>query len=407
MKNRIHITFCFLLVGLHLAGQQQTLFTNFLLHPYQYNPAYAGTVPGTQFNIAHRNQWVGFDGAPKESTFSGWGNFRKHANMTAGGMIISNRSGLIQRTSFQGSYAYQLKINKSMTMSFGLAFGGVQYNVKVYDAKPYDQDDIFLNSEILRAFAFDANAGIHLYSKKFFFGLSNQQMLNSKILWANTIGRLAPHYYVYTGYNFNLDSTGTWQLQPSLLARFSGPAPSQFDYSLKLLYKGMVWTGATIRHRFENVKAGGNYSEITSACLLFGCTLKKALNIGYSYDFTTTHLNNYSSGSHEVFVSYLFPYRHKKSAAEMVKDADETELNTIDNSIKTNLKNKKKQEKEPKKKEEPEKNKKPIPETKEPEVKPETPKEENNIEETEGDKPDRNKKLNQETIPEHVKDKSI
>jgi type IX secretion system PorP/SprF family membrane protein len=322
-----------------LKAQQQTVYSSFLINPYVYNPAYAGVLEGTQFNLGHRSQWVGFDGAPRTSMVSGWGNLKKQPHMAIGGMVSSDRGGLIQRTTFQGSYAYHLKINSKYKLSFGLAFGGVQYNVKIYDAKPYDQNDDFMASDVLRAFAFDANAGLHFYSKDFFLGLSNQQMLNSKIRWVDSKGSLSPHYYAYTGYNFRLSKDSNWVLQPSVLVRMSAPVPHQFEFNVRLVYKEMIWIGAT-------------YREKSSAGILFGCHLFKALTMAYAYDFTTTELNQYSSGSQEISIAYLFPLKRKKSAAEQAKDLDETELNTIDNSIKTNLKNKKKSEKESEKKEE-------------------------------------------------------
>ncbi len=365
MRKGNYIVLIILLSLSLMRAQQQTVYTSYLLNPYLYNPAYAGVVPGTQFTLGHRSQWVGFDGAPRVSMLSGWGNLKKKPHMAVGGMVLSDRGGLIQRTAFQGSYAYHLKFNKKYAMSFGLAFGGVQYNVKVYDAKPYDQGDEFLNSEVLRAFAFDANAGVHFYSKEFFFGLSNQQMLNSKIRWSNSNGRLSPHYYAYTGYNFRVSKDSDWVVQPSILVRMSAPVPHQFEYHLRVIYKEMIWVGGSVR-------------EKSSASVLFGCNLFKALSLSYAYDFTTTELSNYSSGSQEICVSYLFPFKRKKSAAEVAKEADETELNTIDNSIKTNLKNKKKTEKEAKKKEkekaEEEAKKK---EEEEKEKKPEEPKVEN------------------------------
>jgi type IX secretion system PorP/SprF family membrane protein len=333
LKRKLCIQFFVLMCVQILNAQQQPVYSSFLVNPYLYNPAYAGVIEGTQFNLGHRNQWVGFEGAPITSMLSGWGNFKKKPHMATGGMIISDRTGLIQRTSFQGSYAYHLKINQKYKLSFGLAFGGVQYNVKLYDAKPYDKDDVFLSSDALRAFAFDANAGLHFYSKEFFFGLSNQHMLNSKIRWSNTDGRLTPHYYAYTGYNFRISKDSVWVVQPSVLVRMSAPVPHQFEYNLKLVYNNMVWVGATFR-------------EKSSVGILFGCQVFKALTLAYAYDFTITELSNYSSGSQEIAIAYLIPFKRKKSAAEQAKDADESELNTIDNSIKTNLKNKKKEEKE-------------------------------------------------------------
>lgn len=329
-------------VGLH--AQQQSLFTNILLHQYYYNPAYAGVSKSFEFNLHARNQWVGFDGAPRTVAASVYSTFKKHTNMAAGGLITYDRAGLIGRTSFYGSYAYHLKLGDKMNIGFGLSVGGVQYNVKIYDAKPYpdDKDDIFLRSDVLNAMAFDANSGLYLYSRDFFLGFSAQQMANTRIRWDNTLGKLVPLYYLQSGYTFHFDKKRQWGLQPSVLARFSPPHPYQMEYSLRLIYKDMIWLG-------------GTYRSNSSACGMFGVTIDERYRVGYSYDYTLSKLNNYSAGSHELVFTYLIPVKKKKTIAEKVQDADEEELNKIDNSIKTNLRNKKNDDKktEEKKNEEP------------------------------------------------------
>jgi len=331
MRNKILIVLLLFCFNLFLA-QQQTLFTNITLHQYLYNPAFAGANQGQQFNAGYRNQWTGFDGAPQTIMASGYGTFKKHSNMAAGGLLISDKSGLLQRTSFSGSYSYHVKLNKKVRLGFGLAAGGVQYNVKIYNAKPYDQDDDFLKNNILNANAFDANAGIYLYSKKFFLGFSSLQMINGKIYWQNTSGKLTPHLYAFTGYNIILDSKKKeWVLQPSVLARFNTPAPYQIEANLKIIYKDMFWLG-------------GSYRVGASASAMLGTTISKQFTVGYSYDYAVTALQQYSSGSHEIILSYTLAAKKKKTASEKVLDADENEFNNIDNSMKTNLKNKKKDE---------------------------------------------------------------
>src|SRR5688572_16395144 len=114
MKKGMIIMIC-LLSGGFVSAQQQTLFSNYLLNPYLYNPAYAGTVEGNQFTIGYRNQWVGFDGAPKTYMVSGFGNLKKKPKMVVGGQITTERIGLLQRTTFHGTYTYILKINKKAT----------------------------------------------------------------------------------------------------------------------------------------------------------------------------------------------------------------------------------------------------------------------------------------------------
>jgi type IX secretion system PorP/SprF family membrane protein len=205
--------------------------------------------------------------------------------------------------------------------------------VKIYDAKTYDKDDEFLKNNILNANAFDANAGLYLYSKNFFMGISSQQLSKGKIYWQNTLGRLTPHVYGFIGYNFQLDKKKKeWVLQPSMLIRYNNPAPYQLEFDLKCIYKDMFWVG-------------GAYRVKSSTSVMFGATISKQFTIGYSYDYTTTALQKYSTGSHELILTYTKSAKKKKTVGDKIQDADEEELNTIDNSIKTNLKNKKNDEK--------------------------------------------------------------
>lgn len=316
-----------------LISQQQTVYTNYLLNQYLYNPAYAGVYQGTSFNVGYRNQWVGFDGAPVSFLANGYGTFKKKPNMNVGAYVTTEKIGLFQRTTFGGTYTYHLKINKKADINFGLGLGGIQHKVRVYDANPYDKDDAAMSSDVLNGFAFDASAGFYFYTKNYFLGFSSQQMPNSKILWTNSIGRNTTHYYLYTGYNIPVDKKKEWIIQPSLLLRTNAPTPHQLEGHVRGIFKQIFWLGFS-------------YRQLSSAGILAGCNINKQFVFSYDYDFTLTALNHYSSGSHEIVLSYFIPFKKKKSKAEMQSDADEQELNTIDNSLKTNLRSKKQEEKE-------------------------------------------------------------
>lgn len=332
MTTKLYLLFTLMICYSFSKAQQQTLYTNITLHQYLYNPAYAGANKGLQFNAGYRNQWAGFENAPVTYVVSGYGTFKKRPNMAAGGLIINDKSGLISRTSFYGTYSYHARLSKKVNLGFGIGIGGVQYNVKIYNAKVYDKDDEFMKNNILNANAFDANAGLYLYSKNFFLGISSQQLSKGKIYWDNTIGRLTPHLYGFMGYNFTLDKKKKeWVLQPSTLIRYNSPAPYQLEFNLKCIYKEMFWLG-------------GGYRINTSACAMFGTTISKQFTIGYSYDYSTTALQKYSNGSHEIILTYTKSAKKKKTVGDKIQDADEEELNNIDNSIKTNLKNKKNEE---------------------------------------------------------------
>src|SRR5688572_30906072 len=89
-------------------AQQQTQFTNILLNQYLYNPAFAGTFRGMQFNAGARLQWTGFDGAPRSYMASGYGTFKKREGMAVGGTVINDQMGLINSNSIMASYSYHL-----------------------------------------------------------------------------------------------------------------------------------------------------------------------------------------------------------------------------------------------------------------------------------------------------------
>ena len=338
IKFYIAITLC----SYFVSAQQQTLYTNITMHQFLYNPAFAGSNQGMQFNAGYRNQWTGFDGSPKVLMASGYGTFKKKPEMALGGLVISDKSGLLQRNSFYGAYSYHVKLGKKLKLGFGLAAGAVLYNVKIYNAKPYDKDDEFLRNNIINAGAFDANSGLYLYSKKYFFGFSSQQLVNSKIQWQKTKGNLTRHFYVYTGYTFTLDKKKKeWELQPSVLMRFNNPAPSQMEINLKTIYKQMAWLGGGYRFATSTLPGAAFGSSVY---FLLGTTISEQYTIGYSYDYAATNLQKYSSGSHEIILSYTISQKKKQTVSDKVSGDDESEFNNINNSMKSNLKNKKKDE---------------------------------------------------------------
>ncbi len=77
------------------------------------------------------------------------------------------------------------------------------------------------------------------------------------------------------------------------LLKIGLPAPLKFDISLRTTYKKAVWIG--FGYRSNDAFTG-----------MLGFCFKDMLRIGYSYDFTTTDLKNYSSGTHELMLGFIF-----------------------------------------------------------------------------------------------------
>lgn len=313
-----HIIIFFTCLSAGLASAQQLpLSTNYLLNSYAYNPAVAGSNDYTSVNINYRDQWAGFADAPKTYMFSGYGTVGKRKKVALGGFVASDNTGLMNRSSEYVTFAYHIKLNEKYKLGFGLSMGMIQYRIRLYDAKIADKGDDLLTGNILSNNAFDSNAGLYLYSKKFFVGLSGYQYLNNKITWERSQSHLAPHLYGMIGYTFDLDKN--FSLQPSALLKYNSPTPLQPEFSLKALYRNMAWIGASYR-----------MNDAVSA--LVGYKIKEKLVIAYAYDYPITKIRSYTSGSHELMIAYNFVKTKKKL------NADEEEFNDIDNSIKNRKK---------------------------------------------------------------------
>jgi type IX secretion system PorP/SprF family membrane protein len=105
------------------------------------------------------------------------------------------------------------------------------------------------------------------------------------------------HYYVQAGYDWALGGDKKYTIQPSALIKSDGTS-TQVDISALFLYDNMVWAG--LSYRTEDAIApiiGYQYRFPKGTSML---------RIGYSYDVTTSEIKNYSSGSHEILLSYCF-----------------------------------------------------------------------------------------------------
>jgi type IX secretion system PorP/SprF family membrane protein len=318
MKKIQYIIVLFFIVAcFNTKAQQLPLYTNYVLNNYAYNPAVAGSKPYAVVNLNYRNQWVGFKDAPKTYLVSLHSSIGKQKKVGVGVLINSDNTGLLGKTTGQLTFAYHLKLNNTYKLGFGISAGMVQYRIKLYDAKTADAGDELLTGNLLSNNVFDSNAGLYLYSDKLFFGISGYQYLSNKITWKDSKSTLAPHVYATLGYK--IQASKKLVIEPSALLKFNSPTPMQPEFSVRGIYKNLFWIG-------------GSYRLNDAASGLIGIILKEKFTIAYAYDFSVSKIRKYNSGSHEISLTYQLIKKKKKL------DADEQELNDIDNSIKSKLK---------------------------------------------------------------------
>ena len=300
----------FLLLALILAAplawaQQQEQYSMYMMNNFMVNPAEAGTEEFADILVGYRTQWVGFDGAPRTFFLSGHTPIGKKSSRFddvkqlpfhgAGGIVTGDQIGPFRINTVKASYAYHLPVTKDLILSLGAFVGAKQYTLDLGDVEFDDQggDDNKFN-QTQTVMTPDVSFGFWGYSSKYYFGVSAFQLLQSDVKLgdqsapgAGADGKLDIHSWVTAGYNIKIDSN--FSIIPSFVVKFVSPAPVSFDVNAKLRYKDQYWLGVSYR--------GGD-----AVVGIVGLTAKKMIDIAYAYDFTTSDIKNFSTGSHEILV---------------------------------------------------------------------------------------------------------
>lgn len=258
------------------------------------NPAYAGSHQYFSSSLLHRTQWVSFPGAPKTSLVAIDGLIPKKDNMGVGLIVAHDRIGATEQTDVYANYAYQLRLKKGK-LAFGLKAGVSNYIFKSSGVTVWDaNDEVFTGrrSAWLPKFGF----GTYYFCDNWYAGISIPTLMaydaNHDFSFdVNKGSFLNRHYYVYGGYVFKLNEK--FKLKPSTLVKYLPAAPVEADINLNLLYNDQFWIGAS-------------YRSMDAVVLMVEYQTNTRFRVGYAFDFTTSKIRNYSTGTHEIMIGYDF-----------------------------------------------------------------------------------------------------
>lgn len=306
---KINLTFLFAVLVLaqtKTIAQQRPQYSQYMNNQFLLNPAVAGTGEQIDLKAGFRQQWAGINDAPRTFYVSGNMSLGQSSGRLLKGNYLSGKSGHglgfialkdqtgpLSTTSFNIAYAYRMQMTRDLMVSFG-ASGGFQQFLLDGSRLTY-VDNVNAGIGTINNIRPDASIGAWLYSKNLFFGASIQQIIPGKFdgynVSNNTNGpnQLARHYFVTTGYRIDLNDELT--LIPSTMVKFLAPAKPSFDFNCKLKYLKKVWAGVSYR----------NSDGFTG---LFGIDFKEMMSIAYAYDYVTSDIKAYQSGSHEIVLGF-------------------------------------------------------------------------------------------------------
>ena len=307
-------------------AQQIPQYSQFQRNQFMINPAAAGIYDFVDITLSGRWQWLGLDDAPRSSylAFSVPLNFKpkfynpgvrtssgsienpiiklgklKH---TVGGQLLADQYGAFRKLLFSGTYALHLPLSKKINLAFGVKVGlsnnsfladKAQVLNVVNSSLSYTDPtySYFLANQSSKQIL-EIGSGLYLYGKRFFIGVSSDRLTGDFVTFGKGTANFNSliHSNLITGYKFKTGEN--WSITPSLLVKYMNPAPVSVDINLQAEYKDWLWFGLGYRH--------------TDALIgMIGMNISSKFKFGYSFDFSISRINNYTSGGHELTLGIM------------------------------------------------------------------------------------------------------
>ncbi|KJD35529.1 membrane protein [Tamlana sedimentorum] len=282
-------------LSLQSNAQQDPQFTQYMYNMSVINPAYATADEGI-LNLGglYRTQWVGMEGAPKTGTFFAHTPINEKIEM---GISFTNDNigDVVTENNIYADFAYVLPVGFESKISFGLKAGVTLFDTNFSDFELQSGNsstDTAFDENISKAFP-NLGVGAFFFGDNYYLGLSAPNLFATKHLEDDSgikaTGVENVHYFFTGGYVFDLNRD--LKLKPAFMARGVKGAPLAVDVTVNVLIQ-------------EKLEAGIGYRLGDAVSGLVSFRVTPELRIGYAYDYTTSNLGEFNSGSHEIMILF-------------------------------------------------------------------------------------------------------
>lgn len=314
--NKLFLAAILFLTSMGLQAQNRKYISNFSAYQHYYNPALTGN-EGSMLRTYYRNQWTGFEDAPKTLFFSGeldLADMRKTSDRTShyqyrnsrsnyggaqhafGLIALQERFGPTRETQLGLNYGTGVRLTQSLSLRFGtsVTFNNFRLdgNSLVVDntGDPRFQHVLGQQNSMSK---FDLNLGFALASANYYLGYAMQDITKGHFM--NSDNNFTKDIYtrkhiVQGGFRaamteqFGLILNGLYQHDEQL----EGTAEAQ----VKAVYNNLLWVGGGYRNdQAFHVAAGLHYRQF---------------RITYAYESPIQEARSISRATNEIGLAYTF-----------------------------------------------------------------------------------------------------
>lgn len=271
-----------------LVGQQDPLYSQYILNPFVLNPAYAGITNNLNTSLSFRQQWAGLEGSPRTINFNSHMSL-VHNTVGAGLIFVSDKIGNRTINEVMTGGSYRITISKGKTLMMGLQAGVTNYQIDNSGILLYDISDPLFQGKVSESRP-TLGAGIILKDEKFLIGFSVPRILASTFEMGGLQTSLySRHYYLMGSYSFFLSKD--IRFKPSTLFKVVESAPLSADLNASLIIRKNYQAGLLTR----NFNTYGAFLQMS---------IKDSLVIGYVFEVPSGNSVSTNFSTHEIMLGY-------------------------------------------------------------------------------------------------------
>lgn len=276
-----------------LAAQQLSTYRLYreqlnVQNPAAFSREYIFETNTTVFGISHRQQWVGVEDAPTNSSgFFEWVHAESEPAVVGGGLAcVHDRTGKLGFTTgavnFKAAIPLGIWSKWEHFLSAGVALGLTQHYFKASEIEWKDEDDPVVFNQTQAGY-FDVSAGMFLYGKKtndiscivgYYLGISAPQIFEPDpdfSIDTEPVLKRKRHYFAFGGIRYKTYDLN--YLEPSIYFRHVENAPLSIDANLRWKFSDLMWAG---------LGGGTSSAHFETGFVL----LDEVMRINFAYDFT-------------------------------------------------------------------------------------------------------------------------
>lgn len=304
-SKHLELTFLFFLLFSSYSAHSQieAMYSLYKLNPQYLTPVQSGTTPNSEIVVSNRQQWVGFEGAPK--TLGVTSNIKWKYNKGVGFIAYQDQAGPMTVTNLAVDFAYHVRLDTNWTLSGGIRGGFLNLALDFSRLDLVHQgDDLFARN---RSTGFDPNVGWGLRIAKgdgFFLSISQPRIMKYEFLGN---GAFKDVVYTFAQVGTKVRLIDQIHLYPSMLFRFGKDIPLSFDANVN----------ANLSKKLD---VGLSYRYLDSWGIRLGVQATDGIYLGYVFENPISQISKISSQTHEFAIK--FSIKPKKRVDEYQKEKE-------------------------------------------------------------------------------------